>query len=114
MFPYLQHLKTCYEEQNCKQSPEIILETAVKCEKRRKGFAFVSPSTEPMKSPWERVQTEQGCGFGCQGQAVCPGGLAGAKALAGLRQVDEIFVRPRLGSSAVPHVPFLPICPRIR
>lgn len=54
-------------------------------------------------------------GWGGRVRVCALGDCGGAKALlAGLREVDKIFVRPRLGISAVPLVPFLPICPRIQ
>lgn len=54
-------------------------------------------------------------GWGGRVRVCALGGCAGAKALlAELKEVDKISVRPRIGSSAVLLVPFLPICPRIQ
>lgn len=126
-FPYLQHLKIRYEEHSCKQIPKIILETAVKYEKRRKGFAFVILSTETwqaavpcssdcaVKSPLGTCLDWISLGWGGRVTLCALRDSSGAKALlAGLRKVDKIFLKPRLGSSTVPLVPFLPVCPRIQ
>lgn len=49
-FPYLQHLKICYEEQSCELIPKTLSQTAVKYEKRGKGFAFLRPSAETCRA----------------------------------------------------------------
>lgn len=124
-FPYLQHFKRRFEEQNCKQIPKIILETAVKYEKRRKDLPlWVSPRLTgsgallqwlAVKSPLGTCLDWKSQWGGWQGHTERPGDCGGAKALlAELREVDKIFVRPRPGSSTFTLVTFLPICPRIQ
>lgn len=40
MFPYLQHLKICFEEESCTLTPKILSQTAVKYEKKGERICF--------------------------------------------------------------------------